>query len=62
MVQGDNLITIRLKDDDTLDKLYKIAEQESMTRNKIINDILDDFFKDYIIKEDGTIEYIGTGQ
>lgn len=62
MNNNDQLMTIRIRDEDTIDKLYKIIEQESINRNQIVNDILENFFKDYIIKKDGTIEYIGTNK
>jgi hypothetical protein len=43
-------------------KVVRIAEQEDIKKTKVVTEILNNFFNQCIIKEDGTIEYIGTGK
>lgn len=54
-------VTIDLKKEYT-EKIMKIVEQIGTNRHNVIITIIEDFLKDYVIKKDGTIEYIGTKQ
>lgn len=46
--------------DSDMDKLNIISKQENISKPRIIKMVMEDFLSKHKIKEDGTIEYIGT--